>query len=307
MAKNYGITYQGSKSKLISKIVKHFPSADNFYDLFGGGFSVSHYILEECQNKFKNVHYNEVDENLVTLIQKAISGFYNYDNFTPEFIDRETFFKTKESDAYIKFNWSFGNDGKSYLYGRHIEEDKKALHNAVVFNILNDRAQELLGVVSLPSDAVSIEQRRLFVSKLIRNKRKSSEHSEKFKGLEKLQALGSLKRYQALEGLQNHLKKLHFSALSYENVSIKENSVIYCDIPYKNTSGYNIKFDHEKFFNWANELQHPVFISEYNLTDDRFYLIDTFEHRTTKGSNVNNKVVEKLYCNKFAFDLLNNR
>jgi len=38
--RNYGIPYQGNKSKVIKQISEIFPVAANFYDLFGGGFSV---------------------------------------------------------------------------------------------------------------------------------------------------------------------------------------------------------------------------------------------------------------------------
>ena len=48
----YGIPYQGSKTKLIEKIARFFPNADNFYDLFGGGFSVSHYMLKHRSKNY---------------------------------------------------------------------------------------------------------------------------------------------------------------------------------------------------------------------------------------------------------------
>ena len=40
----YGLPYQGSKTKIVEHIAKYFPNADHFYDLFGGGFSVTHYM-----------------------------------------------------------------------------------------------------------------------------------------------------------------------------------------------------------------------------------------------------------------------
>lgn len=34
---NYGLPYIGSKNKLAEKIIKHFPEADTFVDVFFGG------------------------------------------------------------------------------------------------------------------------------------------------------------------------------------------------------------------------------------------------------------------------------
>lgn len=69
----YGITYQGSKTKIVSEIAKFFPNADHFYDLFGGGFSVSHYMILRRSKSYKKFHYNEIRPGLVELIQDAIA------------------------------------------------------------------------------------------------------------------------------------------------------------------------------------------------------------------------------------------
>lgn len=49
-------------------------------------------------------------------------------------ISREDFVKLKDTDPYVRYCWSFGNNGRSYLYGRFIEPWKKALHYKRVFN-----------------------------------------------------------------------------------------------------------------------------------------------------------------------------
>ena len=293
MKKNYGIPYKGSKSKIVNKIMEHIPAADNFYDLFGGGFAVSHYVLEEFPHKFKYVHYNEIQKGSTEFIQKAISGYYNYNNFKPEFIDRDTFFKLKDSDWYIKYVWSFGNTGNSYLFGKHIEKDKKSLHNAIVFDVYDDNYFSILSD-KIPSDIKNIKERRLYLRKHVT----SRAHKD-------AQQLEQLERLQQLERLYGtNLTNLTLSTLSYEQVSIKPNSIIYCDIPYKGTDKYGVPFDREKFFNWAHEQSVPVFISEYNISDDRFHLVTEFEHRTTVSSTANNKVIERLYCNKAAHELI---
>lgn len=296
MKKNYGIPYQGSKAKIVSTLIEHIPSAENFYDLFGGGFSVSHYVMEECQNKFKHVYYNEIDKNSVSLIKRAISGYYNYKNFSPKFIDRELFFKEKDNDWYIKYIWSFGNGGMSYLFGKSIEYDKKSLHDAIVFSTFNERAVYLTGISTFPSDLNDRKLRRLHLRKLV-NKRGH-------KNVKQLEQLERLERLQQFEQL-GQLEQLHFSTQSYEEVSIKKDSIIYCDIPYKGAGGYGQFFDYNKFFDWAHNSKHPIFISEYNIEDARFSLVAEIEHRGTMSPTENNKVMERLYCNSAGVILLN--
>jgi len=94
---NFGIPYMGSKAKIAASIALNFPTAENFYDLFGGGFAMSHYMLEKKSHRYKHFHYNEIKSDVVELVKKAINGDFNYDRFKPEWISREMFFA---SDAF---------------------------------------------------------------------------------------------------------------------------------------------------------------------------------------------------------------
>lgn len=65
-------------------------------------------------------------------------------------------------------------------------------------------------------------------------------------------------------------KDFQFTNLDYFDVEILPNSVIYCDIPYKNTKQYitSKNFDYEKFYNWCKmktKQGFKVFISEYEM------------------------------------------
>ena len=142
----WGIPYQGSKSTICKDICSLFPTAENFYDLFGGGFSITHFMLVRRKNDYKNFYFNEIRQGICELVQDAINGKYSYENFKPEWISREKFFAEKESNPYIKICWSFGNNGNAYLFGKDIEQYKKSLHNAVVFNEFDDIVKEKLGI-----------------------------------------------------------------------------------------------------------------------------------------------------------------
>lgn len=109
-----------------------------------------------------------------------------------------------------------------------------------------------------------------------------------------------LESLQSLERLQS-LNRLRISQKSYDEIEIKSNSVIYCDIPYENTNivGYlGNGFDHKKFFDWAAKQTEPVFISSYYITDDRFEEIAQMKKILQYSANTNKLTTERLYTQK---------
>ncbi|EOS9394193.1 DNA adenine methylase [Yersinia enterocolitica] len=66
------------------------------------------------------------------------------------------------------------------------------------------------------------------------------------------------------------LKKVEFINSSYLDLDIPNNSVIYCDPPYKATKKYRYNIDHEQFWQWAREksVNNDVYISEYEAPPD---------------------------------------
>ena len=99
------------------------------------------------------------------------------------------------------------------------------------------------------------------------------------------------------------LKDIKFIQSSYESLQIPNNSIIYCDIPYKNTKQYSFSkdFDYDNFWQWCREKAkqgHQIFISEYNAPDD-FECLWQQEVKSSLSANGiagGNKVsVEKLF------------
>lgn len=72
------------------------------------------------------------------------------------------------------------------------------------------------------------------------------------------------------------LYDVKFFNLDYKKVTIPEGSLVYCDIPYKNTTQYCKnevgKFNHEEFYQWVrdNSDKYDIYISEYkkNVPED---------------------------------------
>ena len=162
--KNYGFPYKGSKNRLAEKIVKLFPDAENFYDLFCGGCAITHRALIE--NRWKKYVINDVDSRCPKLFLDAINGKFKNET---RWISREDFFRLKDDDGYVAFCWSFGNDGSSYLYSKEKEPYKKALHFAIVFNDYSLGKE--LGIDLSAIDGIEgIKERRIALKKYLKER-----------------------------------------------------------------------------------------------------------------------------------------
>ena len=66
------------------------------------------------------------------------------------------------------------------------------------------------------------------------------------------------------------LKGVEFNNVSYDNLIIPNNSIVYCDPPYEGTKKYKDRFDSDKFWDWARNMssKHTVFVSEYKAPSD---------------------------------------
>ena len=63
---------------------------------------------------------------------------------------------------------------------------------------------------------------------------------------------------------------VQFVHSSYDKLVLPENSLVYCDPPYAQTTKYKDDFDHEAFWHWVVRTAnagHTVFVSEYDAPD----------------------------------------
>ena len=99
--------------------------------------------------------------------------------------------------------------------------------------------------------------------------------------LEQLQQLGRLELLEQLQQLEQleQLDLITHTNLDYAEVKIStppQDTIIYADPPYANTSEYKLcgnSFDYERFYQWCIDKAkegYNVFISEYNMPQDRF-------------------------------------
>jgi len=118
---------------------------------------------------------------------------------------------------------------------------------------------------------------------------------------------GTVKRNYQSEAFRNVTKqvpKIQGTILqnkSYADLEIPSDSIIYCDPPYRDTTGYSNSFNHEEFYKWCiakSKEGHTVFISEYWMPEEFecIFEVPLVSTLSANGVSGNTKVsVEKLY------------
>ena len=105
-----------------------------------------------------------------------------------------------------------------------------------------------------------------------------------------------------LKKQQEKIKHINFIHSDYKDLNIPDNSIIYCDPPYKGTEKYwKQKFNYEEFYEWCIKKHnegHKVFISEYEMPENRFKSIWEKEITPTINNQQPIKKVEKLFIIK---------
>lgn len=274
----YGIPYKGSKSKIAEEIIKQLPAGNRLVDLFGGGFAITHCALVNGGGKWNKFMYNDINPLLQPLITDAINGKYDSRTFQPEWISRDDFYRLKETDGYVKWIWSFGNNGNDYMYSRKIEDKKHKIHDFVVFN----KQSDITDGISLNSE--EIRDRRL---EWMRIAKLNNIKDERLQYLERIQQLSNL------ENIQNRNLLEPLQCMDYKNYKYQNGDVVYCDIPYEdavNPTDYGGGFNHYEFYQWARQQPYPVYFSSFPL----FKEVWRKEVRSVMSSA--SKAVQRMEC-----------
>ena len=109
---------------------------------------------------------------------------------------------------------------------------------------------------------------------------------------------------------RSKLKGIKFILSDYRDLDIPDNSIIYCDPPYKGVRKYvgNEPFDSEFFYQWCRDKVkqgHKVFISEYNMPSD-FICVWKKEIASNGNNSIKAgqgiKAIEKLFMHNSQVD-----
>ena len=286
----------GSKSSIAEWLIGQLPAADVFVDLFAGGCAVTHVAM--LSGKYKRFITNDITDSALTF-RKVIEGVFKNEN---RWISHDDFERLKDTDPYVRFCFSYGNNLRDYCYSTRIEPFKRAFHYAVIFRDLSEF--EKLGI-KIPKSVIQSNdqrQRRLQVKNFIQWQVKHGDINmfREYRKIDVTHNLEALERLQSLERLETmeKIERLECKQGDYRDVKIPEHAVIYCDPPYKGTAKYLHEFDHEAFYSWCLEQTLPIFISEYDMPRDRFVRYTACGKRSLLAGGTNKMKIESLWIPK---------
>jgi site-specific DNA-adenine methylase len=293
-SKRYGMVYMGSKEKilhLIHYIFEREYRKKYFIDLFCGGLSVSSYALN---NSHFEVIANDINKYVIALF-KAIIYDKNkmFDSIKYDWVSRERFNDVRDKpsnypDWYVGFVlnvWSFGCNQKDYLYAKDLEENKHAIHEALVNNnFALIQKNEIFKGLFMPNTITDIDYRkhpgkRLAFMERFKRFIKENTGTERMQHLERLEQMENISQTEHVDAIYRnvqHAKRIQLLNLDWKDAiksidrKILENAVIYCDPPYEDTKQYQYgsDFDYDEFWKWFREFPYPVYVSSYKAPDD---------------------------------------
>ena len=107
--------------------------------------------------------------------------------------------------------------------------------------------------------------------------------------------------YRAVDKAIVGCRGIEFVHSCYSELDLPDNSIIYCDPPYRGTEKYRDAFNHSDFWQWCRDMKvagHTVFVSEYNAPED-FECVWQQEVKSSLSTkdkgNSGKKSVEKLF------------
>ena len=127
----------------------------------------------------------------------------------------------------------------------------------------------------------------------------SSENLERTKYSKNVESLAQQENLLRSKSITS--SNISITSVSYDEMDLPDPSetVIICDPPYRNTQGYQVEFDNDKFEQWCIDKAregYQIFVCEYSIENPAFEEIWSKEVINTGGGNKNQKrSVEKLY------------
>lgn len=327
MNERYGIVYMGSKEKILHMIDYIFHREHNkkyMIDLFAGGMSVSAFAL--FTTKF-NVISNDINEYVIDLYREILNGGENFKLKKYDWISREHFIEVRDNPSkfqkwyvgYVLNVWSFGCNQKDYLYAFDLEENKHAMHEALVnddFSLM-EKNPIFKGFESKfkneKMDYRLFKDKRLAFmenfNKFVHNN-KDDERFKEWQRLEHLVSLSLMEHIDSIADLKIFRERLTLLSndwkLTIENLpeEVLKDCFVYCDPPYEDTKKYQFgtDFNYEEFWEWFRNAPFPVYVSSYKAPRDiepiHFDLKAQLLDNGHRGDNKKKKFVsENIYWN----------
>ena len=339
---NYGLPYQGSKNRIAKRLVDALPPAPVLYDVFCGGCAVTHaamlsgkyrhFVVNDLRGWLpdafrKAIHggYAHEDrwisredfERLKDTDAYAALCF-SFGNDARSYMCARGLEPYKRALHYAIFWRDFApwaalcpETADALAAGlAPIEDRKQRRVQAGKFIIESLKAQLAAGTLT-PDILDKPIYRQIRRPKATSNSLQSLESLERLQSLQSLESLERLQSLQSLESLES-LERLP-GALTvhsgdYRELRFDEPGIIYCDPPYKDTADKSkdyadTSFDAEAFYSWCEARKLPVYISEYQMPEERFACIAEWDKVTRMAAKTTNHVTERLWRPRCQLDI----
>lgn len=275
----YGLPYKGSKNSIAQKIVDALPKGESFCDACCGGGAIL--MASALSGKYARVTGYDVNEAIIGLIRATMIDFgtIDYEHDLPS-VDRKAFFEARNrsagiSDWLVRYCYSFGNDGQTFLWSDEMHEGFRLLEDAIRGKTLDERAHAI---------------------------QKLAKHKDAIELMSRIEPFVRLRRIKEVEKTvldSETTTSIDVSIKSMFDVDYDKFDVIYFDPPYKDTKGYfKVKFDYSAFEKLISELRDKgkrVFVSEYSQPTDGFTCVAEFSKQVLINKTGNTAGVERLY------------
>ena len=257
---SFGLPYKGSKSAIAKDIIGVLPGGNRLVDLFCGGCAITDFALKNT-DKFNRFLINDIDERNPKTYMKALNGVFRNED---RWISRQDFFKLKETDDYVRLCFSFGNSGKTYMYGPQIEPYKRAIHHIVFWEDyapMEELCPAVVKTIHDYCDGKDRKGRRLALGKAVAVHVKavgsveywqsnpmfravkvkwsedrrgiSSAQWNRWSPLENLESLERIQSLESLESLESLQSLQSLESLESQNAQIVASADDYCNYVYQ--------------------------------------------------------------------------
>lgn len=275
----YGLPYKGSKNSIAQKIVDALPNGKSFCDACCGGGAIL--MASALSGKYERVTGYDINEAIIGLIRATMIDFgtIDYEHDLPS-VDRKSFFESRDCNTgignwLVRYCYSFGNDGQTFLWSDKTHEGFRLLEEALRGETLDDRVHA------------------------IQELSKRNDVQELMSRVEPFVRLRRIKKVEQTMMSRKTTTCIDVGVKSMFNVDYEPFDVIYFDPPYKNTKGYfKIKFDYSAFEKLITRLRNEgkrVFVSEYSQPADGFTSVAEFSKQVLIDKTGNTAGTERLY------------
>lgn len=275
----YGLPYKGSKNSIAQKIVDALPNGKSFCDACCGGGAIL--MASALSGKYERVTGYDINEAIIGLIRATMIDFgtIDYEHDLPS-VDRKSFFESRDCNTgignwLVRYCYSFGNDGQTFLWSDKTHEGFRLLEEALRGETLDNRVHA------------------------IQELSKRNDVQELMSRVEPFVRLRRIKKVEQTMMSRKTTTCIDVGMKSMFNVDYEPFDVIYFDPPYKNTKGYfKIKFDYSAFEKLITRLRNEgkrVFVSEYSQPADGFTSVAEFSKQVLIDKTGNTAGTERLY------------